>query len=278
MRVHPCQDKVLFPELSLKLLCIQIHQARLPRIPAKCRRPEHNLPAFSQAACLSDAPGSCLPSASSSCLSAASSTSFLVDIRVQLPERLNTPVSPFPREIQIRPADANRLHLPMRPVHRGRKWFHRRFRADGDQAQVPVHISMIPLRNIVLRIIPELLIAAAGMPQLDNHRIPLLPAGSNRQEIVADNDHGSSGIQLHEPRRVFHDLRLRCPAKIQIHLYDMVSRLNTALFQSPVQQLHRLRPAVMVGIREDNQIPLYPAAAVKVIHRRQIYILRKHLG
>ena len=149
----------------------------------------------------------------------------------------------------------------MRPVHRGRKWFHRRFRADGDQAQVPVHISTIPLRNIVLRIIPELLIAAAGMPQLDNHRIPLLP-----------------GIQLHEPRRVFHDLRLRCPAKIQIHLYDMVSRLNTALFQSPVQQLHRLRPAVMVGIREDNQIPLHPAAAVKVIHRRQIYILRKHLG
>ena len=166
----------------------------------------------------------------------------------------------------------------MRPVHRGRKWFHRRFRADGDQAQVPVHISMIPLRNIVLRIIPELLIAAAGMPQLDNHRIPLLPAGSNRQEIVADNDHGSSGIQLHESRRIFHDLRLRRPAKIQVHLYDMVSRLNTALFQSPVQQLHRLRPAVMVGIREDNQIPLHPAAAVKVIHRRQIYILRKHLG
>ena len=189
MRVHPCQDKVLFPELSLKFLCIQIHQARLPRIPAKCRRPEHNLPAFSQAACLSDAPGSCLPSASSSCLSAASSTSFLVDIRVQLPERLNAPVSPFSREIQVCPADANRLHLPVRPVHRRRKWFHRRFRADGDQAQVPVHISMIPLRNIVLRIIPELLIAAAGMPQLDNHRVPLLPAGSNRQEIVADNDH-----------------------------------------------------------------------------------------
>ena len=58
----------------------------------------------------------------------------------------------------------------------------------------------------------------------------------------------------------------------------MVSRLNTALFQSPVQQLHRFRPAVMVGIREDNQIPLHPAAAVKIIHRRQIHILRKHLG
>ena len=133
---------------------------------------------------------------------------------------------------------------------------------------------MIILRDIIRRIIAEPLIAAAGMPQLDDLCLFPFRAGGHRQEIIADHNIPGRRIQLHEAHGMLRHRRRAGTSVIQIMLHDPEGAL---LLQPVVQKLHRSRTAVVMRVREYDKLRIYRSVSIQLIANRQYNILHRLL-